>query len=439
MNDSQFQNKQSEKLGGLADILIVDDVPDNIRFLSNFLSEQGYQVRKATNGKMALRAINTLTPDLILLDKNLPDMNGYEICCQLKQDQLTAIIPIIFLSAGNEAIDKVKAFQLGAADYITKPFYLEEVLVRIQTQLTIQGLQKELKTQNNQLKQALEELKVAQANLVQQEKMAMLRKVVAGVAHEVNNPLSFIACNIRPAKDYINQLLNLIKLYQEKSRDSDPDIKAYLEEMDLEFLVSDLTKILNSIGNGAERIRTVVLALRIFSRLDESAIKDIDLQESIEQILTMLQHRFSREDQVSIHLKKEYKTLPLVTSYPDQLNQVIFNLLCNAIDAIEDKINQNGYGHDVPEISIRTELTTPNRVSIYIKDNGIGIPEANQPYIFEPFFTTKLAGRGVGLGLATSQRIIEEIHGGSLTYRSTANEGTEFMIQLPISMGSASM
>ncbi len=432
MNDSQFQNKQLEKSQRLADILIVDDLPDNIRFLSNFLLEQGYQVRKAINGKMALRAIETLTPDLILLDVNLPDMNGYEICCQLKQDPFTEGIPIIFLSAGNEAIDKVKAFQIGATDYITKPFYLEEVLVRIQTQLTIQGLQKELKTQNDQLKQTLEELKVAQTNLVQQEKMAMLKKIVAGVAHEINNPLSFIACNIKPAKDYINQLVNLIQLYQEKGLDSDSDIQAYLEEIDLEFLASDLTKILNSIGNGAERIRTVVLALRIFSRLDESGIKDSDLQESIDQILTMLQHRFAREDSVTIHLKKEYKALPLVTGYPDQLNQAIFNLLCNAIDAIDEKINQNGYKHAVPEIFISTELTAQNRVAICIKDNGIGISEANQLHIFEPFFTTKSAGRGVGLGLATSQRIIEEIHGGSLTYRSIANEGTEFMIQLPV-------
>ncbi len=432
MNNFPLQNPQSEKPQSLADILIVDDLPDNIRFLSNFLLEQGYQVRKAINGKMALRAIETLMPDLILLDVNLPDINGYEICCQLKQDSATEGIPIIFLSAGNEAIDKVKAFQIGATDYITKPFYLEEVLVRIQTQLTIQGLQKELKAQNNQLKQALEELKIAQANLVQQEKMAMLKKVVAGVAHEINNPLSFSACNIKPAKDYINDLLSLIRLYQQKGLDSDPDIKARLEEIDLEFLASDLLKILNSIGNGAERIRTVVLALRIFSRLDESGIKETDLQASIEQVLTMLQHRFSREDQVTIQLRKEYKTLPLVTGYPDQLNQAIFNLLCNAIDAIDEKISRNGYGQDVPEISICTESTTSDRISICIKDNGIGIPETNQPYIFEPFFTTKTAGRGVGLGLTTSQRIIEEIHGGSLTYRSTANQGTEFMIQLPV-------
>lgn len=141
-----------------ADILIVDDVPDNIRFLSSFLLDQGYQVRKAISGHMALRAVTTLMPDLILLDINLPDINGYEVCRQLKQDALTQSIPIIFLSAGHELLDKVKAFQMGAADYITKPFYLEEVLVRVQMQLTIQSLQKELKIRNDQLQQVLEEL-----------------------------------------------------------------------------------------------------------------------------------------------------------------------------------------------------------------------------------------------------------------------------------------
>lgn len=158
MNPKTSEDSSHEPSKKQADILIVDDVPDNIRFLSSFLLEQGYQVRKAINGQMALRAITTLMPDLILLDVNLPDINGYEVCRQLKRDALTKAIPIIFLSAGNESIDKVKAFQIGAADYITKPFYLEEVLVRVQMQLTIQSLQKELKIRNDQLKQILEEV-----------------------------------------------------------------------------------------------------------------------------------------------------------------------------------------------------------------------------------------------------------------------------------------
>jgi signal transduction histidine kinase len=433
MDTSQLEESQPRQADKQADILIVDDVPDNIRFLSNFLVEQGYQVRKAINGQMALRTIKTLTPDLILLDVNLPDINGYEICCQLKQDPLTESIPIIFLSAGNEAIDKVKAFQMGATDYITKPFYLEEVLARIQTQLTIQGLQKELKTQNNHLTQALKELKVAQTSIVQQEKMATLRKFVAGVAHEINNPLSFIACNIKPAQDYVHNLLNLINLYQQKYSDSDPDIKAYLEEIDLEFIASDLFNIINSMGNGAERIHTVVLALRIFTRLDESGIKQINLQASIENMLTMLQHRLTtRDDNVTVQIQKEYGKLPLINCYADQLNQAIFNLLCNAIDAIDEKINKNAYYQVVPEIAIHTQMIDGSKIAIHIKDNGIGICAANKPYLFEPFFTTKSAGRGVGLGLATSRQIIEELHKGSLTYSSTANEGSEFIIQIPI-------
>lgn len=433
MNTFRSPNKLLERLTEQADILIVDDIPNNIRFLSSFLIEQGYQVRKAINGQMALRAIETLTPDLVLLDVNLPDINGYEICQKLKEYPSTTSVPIIFLSAGNEAIDKVRAFQMGAADYITKPFYLEEVLARIQTQLTIQGLQKELKTHNNQLKQAFGDLKTAQARLVQQEKMATLRKVVAGVTHEINNPLSFIACNIKPIEHYIQQLLELINLYQAKYSDPDPAIKAYLEEIDLEFLASDLPNTIKSMGHGAERIRRVVLALRTFTHLDESGIKKINLTENIETVLALLQYRLhNRRDKVTIHVKREYGELPLVACYPDQLNQVIFNLLCNAIDAIDEKINKNVGQPVAPEIAISTQLVDQTRISIHIQDNGIGIPEAEKPYIFEPFFTTKSAGHGAGLGLATSRQIVEEVHKGSLSYHSTVNEGSEFIIQIPL-------
>ncbi len=419
-----------------ADILLVDDIPDNIRFLSSFLLEQGYQVRKAIHGQMALRAVETLCPDLILLDVNLPDINGYEVCRQLKANPDTAAIPVIFLSAGNEAIDKVRAFQMGAVDYITKPFYLEEVLIRIQTQLTIQSLQKELQTQNQHLKQTLEELKIAQANLVQQEKMASLRKVVAGVAHEINNPLSFIACNLQPTQDYIDQLLGFIRLYQQKFPSAaDPDIAAYLAEIDLEFLQQDALHILSSMGNGAARIQAVVDALRTFIRLDEAGMKRISLQDSIETVLTLLHHRLAgRADAPAIALHNDYAQLPPITCYGDQINQAIFNLLCNAIDAIEEKRSQlNGAITDIAsQITIRTELLDPETISIQIRDNGIGIPVEHQTQIFEPFFTTKSAGQGVGLGLATTRRIIEDVHGGALTYESVVGEGTEFCIRLPI-------
>jgi signal transduction histidine kinase len=431
----QAEDHHSPQQANSFDVLIVDDVPDNIRFLSSFLMEQGYRVRKAVTGQMALVAIKTLMPDLILLDVNLPDLSGHKVCHQLKADPITKSIPIIFLSAGNEAIDKVRAFQMGAADYITKPFYLEEVLVRIQTQLTIQKLQQELNEQNEQLKVALDDLKIAQTNLVHQEKMATLKKVVAGVTHEINNPLSFIACNIAPAKEHVQQLLDLIHYLSERNDiTSDPDIQSGLDEIDLDFVASDLINILSSMENGADRIRTVVLALRFFTRLDESGVKEVNVNENIEYAIALFQHRLRPpSEHTTIQVEKDYGVLPAIIGQPEQLNQVLFNLISNAIDAIAERICNHPDAEFSPKLSIRTRSLDPETISIHIQDNGIGIPDANQNSIFEPFFTTKPAGQGIGLGLAISRRIVEEGHRGHLSFTSSSLTGTEFVITLPVS------
>ena len=414
------------------DILIVDDTLENIRFLSDFLTQQQYQVRKAISGQAALMAAKTSPPDLILLDVNMPGMTGYEVCQQLKQDPRTDSIPIIFLSAGNDLEDKIRAFQSGAKDYITKPFQLEEVLARVQTQLTIGQLQKQLEAQNAQLNQTLESLKRAQESLVQQEKMATLRKVVAGVAHEINNPLGFIASNIKPAQEYIHYLTDVLNLYQQKYGDSDPEIQALLADNDLNFVIRDLDNILTSMGTGASRIRTVVLALRIFTRLDESGVKPIAIQESIESALAMLQHRLQLNQHGKvIQISRDYDTLPPIAGHAAQLNQVMFHLFNNAIDAITERISQNPDEQISPEIAITTQAEQTH-ISIRIRDNGIGIPAEQQALIFEPFFTTKAAGQGIGLGLATSRRIIEEMHSGQLLCSSKNEVGTEFVIHLPL-------
>ena len=415
-----------------ADILIVDDKLENIRFLSEFLSTQHYQVRKAISGQAALTAVRTISPDLILLDISMPGMSGYEVCEQLKRNPETSSIPVIFLSAGSDLGNKVRAFQVGGIDYITKPFQLEEVLIRVQTQLTLRDLQKQLEEKNAKLNQALDSLKKAQITLIQKEKMATLKKVVAGVAHEINNPLSFISCNIKPVREYTSHLLTLIELYQQKYSDTDPEIKDFIQETDLDFLVSDLNKIINSMENGAERISTVILALRIFTRLDESGVKQINVHECIDITLTLLRHRLDpRGVREVIEIQKEYEKLPLITCYAEQLNQVIFNLLCNAIDAVELKLHNNAYQSCSPQISISTQIVDDNQLLISIKDNGVGITQEKQACLFEPFFTTKPAGQGIGLGLATSRGIIEELHRGSLTYCSQADQGTEFFIQIP--------
>ncbi|GAB4463530.1 MAG: hypothetical protein OHK0037_16290 [Elainellaceae cyanobacterium] len=417
------------------DLLIVDDIPDNIRFLSKFLMTQGYIVRKATSGAMALRAIAALLPDLILLDINMGEMSGYELCAQIKENPDTQHIPIIFLSAGGEALDKVRAFKIGGADYITKPFQLEEVLVRIQTQLTLRSLQESQKVQNQKLRQTLEDLKRAQATLIQQEKMSTLKKVVAGVAHEINNPLNFISGNVEPARQYVQTLLELTQLYQQHYPDLPAAIRDFQSEVDLDFVVEDLNNILQSMKTGAARIKTVVSALRSFTHLDESGVKRISLQDAIETILTILRYRLdNRTSGITIQVRKNYQPIPLVSCYAEQLGQAIFNLLVNAIDAIETKLDQIARYPEVsyqPELVITIQPESERRVLLCIQDNGIGISQEHQGRLFEPFFSTKPAGKGLGLGLVTTRRIIEEQHRGRLVY-TAKDDSTTFSIHLPI-------
>ena len=205
-------SEQNDKLN----ILVVDDTPDNLRLLSAMLSTRGYEVRKALNGKMALNACQINLPDLILLDINMPDMNGYELCQKLKADQTTSGIPVIFISALDDVLDKVKAFDVGGSDYITKPFYTAEVISRIENQINLRSLQVKLHKKNIYLQKTLEDLKAAQLQQIQNEKMVALGHLVAGIAHEVNNPVSFIYGNLEYVSDYVGDLVNLVEAYQQE-------------------------------------------------------------------------------------------------------------------------------------------------------------------------------------------------------------------------------
>lgn len=419
----------------IADILIVDDKLENIRFLSDFFSKQNYQIRKAINGQAALRAVNTLPPDLILLDINMPGMGGYEVCESLKKDPKTRSIPVIFLSAGNEISDKVRAFEVGGIDYITKPFQLEEVLVRVQTQLKLQHLQKQLKTKNEQLQNTLLALQTTQSELIQKEKLVNAGRISAGISHEINNPLSYILGNLNPAREYSRHLISLIQLYQKAFPDATPEIRNFIEEIELDFLVPDFTRIIHSIRKGAERIRSVVLALHIFSRLDESGIKPINVHESIESVLMILRYQLVelKNDSVSISILKNYEDLPIFMGHANPLNQALLNLLQNAIDALQLKLDSVINSSFKPTIWINTHTTEENKIRISIKDNGLGISKENQAHLFEPFFTTKSVGKGVGLGLFTSYQIITELHKGSLIYLTCPEGGSEFIIEIPAS------
>ena len=416
----------------LADILIVDDKPENIRFLSDFLSKQNYQIRKAINGQAALMAIKILLPNLILLDINMPGMGGYEVCKSLKNDPETSSIPIIFLSAGDDITDKIQAFQVGGIDYITKPFHLEEVLVRVQTQLTVQQLQNELKNKNEQLKNTIIDLKNTQYELIQKEKLVNASRITAGISHEINNPLSFILGNLNPAVEYTQILINVIQHYQQAFPNGTSEINNLIDEIDLDFLIEDFTMIMNSIRTGAERINSVVSAMYIFSRLNQSGIKQFNICESIDSVLITLSNKITLENEESlISVSRNYQDIPMLMGYANLFNQALLNLIQNAIDSFDSDLISMMDSLFIPTIWITTKTTEANQIIISIKDNGIGISEENIVHLFEPFFTTKVVGKGVGLGLFTSHQIISEIHKGTLTYHNCPEGGSEFVIEIP--------
>lgn len=458
-------------LGGGSTILVVDDNPNNLGVLSDFLAEEGFEILVARDGKGALQRVDHAIPDLILLDIMMPGMDGFEACRQLKAQAHTADIPIIFMTALTDTSDKVQGLSLGAVDYVTKPFQKDEVLARIRLHLKLRSLTLALQQQNDQLQTeitereaaelalmqlnqqleervrqrtqdlstALDTLKQTQTQLVQGEKLAALGQLVAGVAHEINNPVNFIFGNIGYADGYVQNLLELLALYRQALPDPSPEIQDIVADVDLDFLQEDLPKVFSSMKLGADRIRAIIQSLRNFSRLDEALVQAVNLHEGIDSTLMILQNRLkAKPNRGEIQVIKAYGDIPPVECYAGQINQVFMNLLVNAIDALEEAIAAGNMAQRSPQITITTSTTPDQQVCIAIADNGSGIQAEQQSTIFEPFFTTKPVGKGTGLGLAISHEIITATHQGSLACISEWGQGTEFVIQIPLQLqGSA--
>lgn len=343
------------------------------------------------------------------------------------------------LTGGNIYLQKI--LQASAADLLEA---LEALVSQYQEEFDAAWLELEIQkaqlyqqsctataaaqAQAQQLEQTLHELRKTQAQLIQTEKFSSIGQMVAGVAHEINNPISFIYGNLGYASDYVQDLLDLLNLYQEYYGHQPPHLQDKIKAIDLDFLLKDLPKVLESMQVGAERVRQIVLSLRNFSRSDRVFTQAVDLHEGIDSTLLILQNRTkARCDRPVIEIVREYGDLPLVDCCAGQMNQVFMNLLSNAIDALEDIPNHKG------RITISTSLGTEcSSVIIRIADNGRGMTSEVQAQLFDPFFTTKPLGKGTGLGLAISHQIIVEKHGGVLKCESVPNQGTEFWIEIPL-------
>lgn len=420
-------------------ILIVDDNPTNVKVLFDVLEKAGFRTLVAKSGESALEKLQFISPDLILLDVMMPGINGFETCSHLKASEATKDIPVIFMTALSDEADRVQGLTLGAVDYITKPFQQEEVLARVKIHLELSQLNKKLEhlvaERTAELTKALEQLQQSQLQLVQSEKMSALGQLVAGVAHEINNPVGFIAGNLQPAKDYIKDLLELINLYQVKFPHPGSEIETEIENIDLEYLREDLPKLLTSMQEGVDRIRDISTSLRTFSRADIDRKVPFDIHDGIDSTLLILKHRLKANDnRPVIQVIKNYGFLPEIECFPGQLNQVFMNILANAIDSLEE--SNHGFSFAQIEVNPNCILIQTNcegdRVTIQIKDNGIGMSDAVKERIFDYLFTTKAVGQGTGLGLSIVRQIILENHGGTLEVHSRPQQGAEFIISLPV-------
>ncbi|MEH1768165.1 MAG: ATP-binding protein [Nostoc sp.] len=412
-------------------LLIDDQVIISEAFRRIVATETDISLHYTSNPAKAIQDAIAIEPTVIFLDMIMPDIDGLMLLRWFRSHPVTRDIPIVMLSSKEEAKLKADAFTEGANDYLIKLPDAVELIARIRYHSKAYNNLKALTTatataqlQAQQLKNTLQELQTTQVQLIQTEKMSSLGRMVAGLAHEINNPVNFIHGNFNHLNNHVNCLLNLIELYQKKHPESYFTLQDEFGDFNLDFIVDDLPKILSSMRIGTDRIRDIVLSLRNFSRLDQSEKKAVNIHDGIESTLLLLNHRLHPK----IEIIKKYGNLPPVQCYPAQLNQVFMNILSNGIDALLELDNQIQ-----KQIVIQTEVTELETVIITFRDNGDGIDAEIQSKIFDPFFTTKPINKGTGLGLAISHQIIQK-HQGNIQLKSEFGYGTEFAIEIPIAL-----
>ncbi|EAZ90842.1 sensor histidine kinase [Crocosphaera chwakensis] len=406
-------------------ILIVDDKPTNLKVLATTLTEAGLDIAVATNGKMALQQVANDPPELILLDVLMPEIDGFETCKQLKANPETKDIPIIFMTALSDTIDKVRGLSLGAVDYITKPFETEEVIARINTHLQLRYLSKTVEQKNQQLTEALERLNKTQQQLIYQEKLATIGALTAGIVHELRNPLNFV-------KNYGEGSVELLDDLSEEIENNGSDLNEttvdYINE-----LIGELRENALTITNNAQRAENVIKDMLSQSRSNGTEKQPTYLNALLDQALKLVYKSKNTEDNISnIQIHKDYdQTIGTIMLISGKMSRAFINLIDNAFYALQ-KRKQQCIESNIeyrPQLWLKTE-NLGNQIKIYIRDNGIGIPSDIQNQIFRPFFSTKPLQQGTGLGLSLTREIVDT-HGGTLTLQNTSSDITEFIIEIP--------
>ncbi len=418
--------KSAELLG---EILIAEDNPD-MRALLAMLVGREFRVRTAKNGREALEAIRKSPPDLVLSDVMMPELSGLELCRAIKGDADTRHIPVVLVTSKAERDMKIEGLELGADDYVTKPFHPRELLARVRSLVRVASLQRELAHQNSELQTTLDELKQAEVQLVQSERLAAIGELAAGLAHEVNNPVNFALNAVRAMETSVRDLGELAAEMMEMDSENPADLIRRLETYQRESggrnareLVDTVLELSGIVGDGLKRTASLVGDLHDFARPGRigAVHGPVDLEVGLRSTLTLVGHSISAAN-ARIEVEVE-PGLPKISGDPGGLNQVFLNLLKNAVEAL------GGGGGEIGVVLARDG----DSIVLRIRDDGPGICSEKLHQLFEPFYTTKDAQGGTGLGLSISQRIVAE-HDGSLTVESEEGAGAEFTVRLPLTV-----
>ena len=414
----------------MAKILTIADVV-TLEVVQELLGREGHQVRVALDAGGGLELARELSPDAIVCDGTSPQIDWLEVCRLVKADRELATAYFVLLTTP-EQFEELQELDAPFDDFLFKPIVKQELLGRVRAGMR----SRELKLS---LERTEQELQLSCDRIVQSEKMSSLGELVSGIAHEINNPITFIYSNLTHVQSYATDLIELLRLYQKQFVNPGAEIMQKQQDMEVEFILNDLLKIVSSMRTGSDRIRQIILSVQDFSRSDRSGWQLFDISDGLENILLLLQHRLpAREGRRDIKVMKEYGNLPQVECYAGQLNQAFLNIINHAIDALEESTQELEESESVkfkPVILISTQVIDAQRISIEIADNSLAISEDITDQISDSFLMRKPAEDSRALGLAVSYQIIVEQHKGELKCFSEPGKGTKFRIEIPLRHG----